>query len=119
MLCFDIVEEPSRNLSYGSHQRTIFDSNTSNKLGRPRMLVMVLMKLRLGLFNRDLAYRFNISSYVVSEIFRAWIRFLRSELQVLTQLPPKDVIKLHMPSFFKEFYPRTTIIIDCTEIEMK
>ena len=119
MLCFDIVEEPSRNLSYGSHQRTIFDSNTSNKLGRPRMLVMVLMKLRLGLFNRDLAYRFNISSSVVSEIFRMCIRFLRSELQVLTQLPPKDVIKLHMPSFFKEFYPRTTIIIDCTEIEMK
>lgn len=125
MLCFDIVEEPSRNLSYGSHQRTIFDSNTSNKLGRPRKVtifqefVMVLMKLRLGLFNRDLAYRFNISSSVVSEIFRTWIRFLRSELQVTTQLPPKDVIKLHMPSLFKEFYPRTTIIIDCTEIEME
>ena len=68
------------------------------------------MKLRLGLFNRDLAYRFNISSSVVSEIFRMWIRFLRSELQVLTQLPPKDVIKLHMPSLFKEFYPRTAII---------
>ena len=125
MLCFDIVEEPSTNLSYGSHQRKIFDSNTSNKLGRPRKItifqefVKVLMKLRLGLFNRDLAYRFNISSSVVSEIFRTWIRFLRSELQVTTQLPPKDVIKLHMPSLFKEFYPRTTIIIDCTEIEMK
>ena len=83
MLCFDIVEEPSRSLSYGSHQRKIFDSNTSNKLGRPRKItifqefVMVLMKLRLGLFNRDLAYRFNISSSVVSEIFRMWIRFFR------------------------------------------
>ena len=125
MLCFDFVEEPSRNLSYGSHQRKILDSNTSNKPGRPRKLtifqefVMVLMKLRLGLFNRDLAYRFNISSSVVSEIFRTWIRFLRSELQLLIQLPPKDVIKLHMPSLFKEFYPRTTIIIDCTEIEME
>ena len=125
MLCFDFVEEPSRNLSYGSHQRKILDSNTSNKPGRPRKLtifqefVMVLMKLRLGLFNRDLDYRFNISSSVVSEIFRTWIRFLRSELQLLIQLPPKDVIKLHMPSLFKEFYPRTTIIIDCTEIEME
>ena len=125
MLCFDIVKEPARNLSYGSHQRKIVDSPAPNKHGRPRKLsnfqefIMVVMKLRLGLFNRDLAYRFNISSSVVSEIFRTWIRFLRSELEVLIQLPPRDVIQVHMPSLFKEFYPRTAIIIDCTEIEME
>ena len=54
MLCFDFVEEPSRNLSYGSHQRKILDSNTSNKPGRPRKLtifqefVMVLIIVSRG-----------------------------------------------------------------------
>ena len=123
--CFEIIERPARNLSYGLHQRKIFDSNATSKPGRPRKLsvfqefILVLMKLRLGLFNRDLAYRFNISSSVVSEIFRTWIRFLRSEMEVLIQLPPRDVINLHMSSLFKEFYPKTAIIIDCTEVEME
>ena len=125
MLCFDLIEGPARNLSYGFHQRKIFDSNATNKPGRPRKLsvfqefILVHMKLRLGLFNRDLAYRINICSSVVSEIFRTWIRFLRNEMEVLIQLPPRDVIKLHMPSLFKEFYLKTAIIIDCTEVEME
>ena len=53
----------------------------------------------------------------MSEIFSTWIRFLRLELEVLTQLPPRAVIEEHMPSLLKEFYPKTAFIIDCTEIE--
>lgn len=50
----------------------------------------------------------------MSEIFSTWIRFLRLELEVLTQLKN---IEEHMPSLLKEFYPKTAFIIDCTEIE--
>ena len=53
----------------------------------------------------------------MSEIFSTWIRFLRLELEVLTQLPPRAVIEENMPSLLKEFYPKTAFIIDCTEIE--
>ncbi|XP_068742323.1 uncharacterized protein [Montipora capricornis] len=77
------------------------------------------MKLRLGPFNRDLAHLFRVSLTSVSEIFRTWIRFLRTELQCLIRLPPREVLQLDMPVLFKEYYPQTVLIIDCTEIEME
>lgn len=76
-----------------------------------QVFILFLMKLRLRLFNRDLA------PTVVSEIFITWMRFLRLDLEVLIQLPPRAVIEEHMPSLFKQFYPKTAFIIDCTEIE--
>ncbi|XP_067030478.1 uncharacterized protein [Acropora muricata] len=126
MLCYDIVKDPAKNLSHGVHERKVFNAQSnSSQLGRPRKLttfqefVLVLMKLRLGLFNRDLAHRFKVSLTSVSVIFRTWIRFLRTELQCLIRLPPREVLQLHMPVLFKEYYPQTVLIIDCTEIEME
>ena len=78
-----------------------------------------MMRLRLGLFERDLAHRFAISESTVSVIVRTWIRFLRLELQELILIPPRDVLKAKMPKLFKEFYPNTALIIDCTEVQME
>lgn len=95
------------------------------KIGRRRKLsnfqefIMVLVKLRLGLFNRDLAYLFKVSENTVSLIFRTWIRFLRVELEPLICLPPREVLRQHMPPIFKLHYPKTALIIDCTEFEME
>ena len=77
------------------------------------------MKLRLGIFNRDLAHRFKVSENTVSLTFRTWIRFLRAELEGIIRLPSREVLQLHMPPLFKTFYPRTALIIDCTEFEME
>ena len=77
------------------------------------------MKLRLVLFNRDLAHRFKVSESTVSLIFRTWIRLLRSELEPLIILPPRSVLQHHLPPLFKQNSPNTTLIIDCTEFEME
>ena len=77
------------------------------------------MKLRLGLFNHDLAHRFKVSESTVSLIFRTWIRLLRSELEPLIILPPRSVLQHHLPPLFKQNSPNTTLIIDCTEFEME
>ena len=120
MLCYSIVEESAKNINYGTYTK-IYD----DKLGRPRKLscfeefILVLMKLRLGLFNRDLAHRFKVSESSVSLIFRTWIRFLRCEFEALIRLPQRDVLQLHMPPLFKQHYPKTALIIDCTEFEME
>ena len=121
LLCFNIVEESSKNLNYGSYTKQTNDG----KIGRRRKLsnfqefILVAMKLRLGLFNRDLAYRFKICENTVSLIFRTWIRFLRVELEPLICLPPRDVLRQHMPPIFQMHYPKTALIIDCTEFEME
>jgi len=125
-LCYNIIEESAKNMNYGKYAKTTVEEECNErKPGRPRKLktfdeyILVLVKLRLGLFNHDLAHRFKISESSVSLTFRTWIRFLRRELEPLIRLPPREVIKLHMPSLFKAYYPNTAMIIDCTEFEME
>ena len=81
---------------------------------------LVLIRLRLGLFEKDLATRFRVSVSTVSDIFRTWIRFMRYELQPRCILwPSKEQIKHYMPPVFKELYPERVSISDCTEIRME
>ena len=77
---------------------------------------MVLIRLRLGLLEQDLAHRFNVSIATVSRICVTWIKFLNQQLRPLVTWPSRAVIDAHMPAQFKEFYPSTRVIIDYTEI---
>ena len=46
-------------------------------------LLLVLMKLKLGLYNKDLAFQFNIKPVAVSKIFQGWLPILAKYLQQL------------------------------------
>lgn len=112
LICFSILEPKLCNISYGNHERSQFDLLDYERPGRRRKLspwqefIMVLMRICLGLFARDLAHRFRVSESTVSVIFRAWIKFMRAELEPICILwPAKEQIKHYMTSLFKEFYP--------------
>jgi len=84
LLCYQIVQQSSNNLSYGSFERVYVDvGETTCRPGRRRVLnsfqefTLVMMRLRLGLFERDLAHRFSVSVSTVSRITTTWLRFLR------------------------------------------
>lgn len=79
---------------------------------------MVLRRLRLGLFEKDLAHRFDIAIGTVSNITRKWYKLLRAELGPLIRMPERD-IKYYSPPAFKQLFPKVVIVIDCTEIEME
>ena len=75
----------------------------------------VLMRLRLGLLNQDLADRFSVSPSTMSRMFVKWIGVMNQEFKVLFPWPRRELIKKRMPSQFKKC-PDTRVIIDCTEI---
>jgi hypothetical protein len=79
---------------------------------------MVLMRLRLGSFEQDLADRFGVSCSTVSRVFTT-INFLYLKLKELPLWPPQEVILRSMPQLFKEMHPNTRVSLDATEIYRK
>ncbi|KAK3725309.1 hypothetical protein QZH41_002598 [Actinostola sp. cb2023] len=122
--CYSLILKKAKTLNYGGKENREHNEQ-SPTVGRPRSLtpfqefVMVLMRLRLGLFERDLAHRFGISEGTVSIIVRTWLKFLRGEFGPLIRLPEKDINKFYSPLAFKELYPDIVIVVDCTEVEME
>ena len=81
--CYTFLGPAVHNLIYwdsgkSSNQR----DETEPKKGRKRALppleefFLVLVRLRLGLLEKDLAYRFGISPATVSQIWKTWMNFL-------------------------------------------
>ena len=120
LICFDMVKDAAEHIEY-EHERT----HPGIQCGRPRCLTkfqeftLTLVRLRLGLLEKDLAHRFSVSRPLVSKVSRAWTRFLRGQFEPLITIPPREVLKLYMPDIFKSFYPDCVIIVDCTEFEME
>ena len=79
-----------------------YHEKSSSKPGRKHSLshleefVLVLLRLKVGLFVSDLADRFGISPGQVSKIFTTWICFLYHELPTLFPFPSKELIHENM-----------------------
>ena len=121
IICYKSLEQASSNIVYEHKRTSCVDSN----IGRPRVhtkfqeFILVMFQLRLGLFENDLAHRFKVSIWTVSEITNAWIPFLRRQFETLITIPLKEVLQFYMPEIFKKLLPNVTVIVDCTEFEME
>lgn len=63
-------------------------------------IFLVLVRLRLGLLEQDVADRFEVSCSTVSRIFTTWINFLYLKLKDIPLWPPKEIIQGSMPKIF-------------------
>ena len=66
---------------------------------------LTLCRLRCGLLEQDLAYRFNISQSTVPRIFTAWINFLHHKFREIPIWPSQDQVRKTIPEQFKHQYP--------------
>ncbi|KAM7314879.1 uncharacterized protein LOC115312713 [Ixodes scapularis] len=88
-----------------------------SSLSTENQLFLVLVRLRLGLFQQDLAHRFNVHQSTVSRLFTAWINFMFLRLSELSIWSSRSVIDRTMPEGFKQKYPKTRVVIDSTELK--
>ena len=79
-------------------------------------LFLVLIKLRLNLPFQDLAYRWKISISTVTRLFYKWRNTMYVRMKFLIRWPSHDILRQNIPQVFKDTYPNTICIIDCTEI---
>jgi hypothetical protein len=123
---YDYLSPACEHLVYHGSKTAPITSESQKKCGKQRSmspeqeLFLVLTRLRLGLLLQDIAHRFNMSSSSVSRVFKTWIPFLHQRLRALPIWPSRMFIQDNMPTCFKQVYPKTRVIIDCTEffIEM-
>ena len=92
------------------------ESCRPNSLTNFQQFLMVLMKLRLNLFDKDLAYRFGVSQSSVSRYFAKWIDIMFVRLQPLVKWPSREELQLTMPVVFRREFNRCVAIIDCFEV---
>ena len=91
-------------------------------MGRHRSLTplneyfLTLCRLRAGLKEQDLAYRFGISQSTVSRIVTTWLDFMFHKFKEIPIWPHRQVVDYFMPDCFRSLYPQTRCVIDATEL---
>ena len=119
MICYKFLGPCVSQLSYwkkGVGERDLLETR-----GAPRLLTplneffLVLCRMRLGLLEQDLAFRFGISQPTVSRICITWINAMYSKFKEVSIWPTRQQVDAKMPASFAD-YPTTRVVIDATEI---
>lgn len=79
--------------------------------------LITLIKLRLNLHFKQLAYQFAISQTTCSSYFNIIISIMYQRFKNFIKWPDRETLKINIPSCFTEvFHDKTTVIIDCFEV---
>ena len=79
-------------------------------------LILVLVKLRLNIPFQDLAYQWIVSISTVTRIFHKWINVMSEHMKFLIKWPSREIFHPNLPRVFRDTYPNSVCIIDCSEI---
>ena len=118
VLFYDFIKPTSETMTY-CYASGLYPRPSSKKMLLIDELFMFLVRLRLGLFLKDLADRFNISEAAVSRKIVTWANYLYFFLGTQPIWPSYQSVKKHMPPDFKDLFPKTHVILDCTEVRVQ
>ena len=107
-----LLEQAEKNFKRFSSKHS---AGAKKKLTFHQELLLVLARLKTGIFQFDLANRFKISEGQMSKIFSEWLNFLFLELKCLFECPDAGTAKMNSSECFDNFAD-VRMIIDCTEI---
>ena len=111
----DVGENGENIIQYGSNP-TSDTCAAKRKLSVENQFFLVMCRLRVGLFELDLALRFNISVSTVNRICISWFNYMYLKLGTIDIWPTKEQILANMPLLVQEKYPNLEWIIDAFEI---
>ena len=123
MACFNFLESSAKVMRTWKGSSTtpeIWEQHGSKRGSKPKLSLieqffLVMVRLRLGLGEVDLAQRFKVSQSTVSRTIITWLNLMYHKFHQLPVWLSRHKITKLMPPCFKKWYPSTRIIIDCTE----
>ena len=108
---------PSVNeLTYWGDKESTGVRHRQRKLSPFNQFFMTLIKLKLNLRNKDIAYCFGISEPTISRYLTTWVCFLYQQLKEINWMPDVAQVVDTLPTSFRDKYQTTYAIIDATEI---
>ena len=113
---FNFLGPVVNNLQYWRSKEDARVRNRKRKLDPENQLFLALVKLRLNLMTKDLAFRFGLSTAQVSRYLTTWICFLYHHIKELDWMPSVQQVAGTLSCVFKEKFPNTFAIIDGSEI---
>ena len=116
LLFFEFLGPSVHNLNYWGSSNTKTTKRRRKKLDPINQFFLTLIKLRLNLRIKDLAYRFGISTGLVSRYITTWICFLYHHLKEINWIPSVEQVVATLPVAFRSKYAKTFVIIDASEI---
>ena len=123
MVCLNFLGPTVNKLNYWASSSSTVEMQCKSNKGRKRSLspleefFLILVRLRLGLFEQDIAYRFGISQSTVSRIFCTWINLLYVQLKEIPIWPPKALILSNMPKV--RFLRKNTHLLESLLMQQK
>ena len=80
------------------------------------MIMMFLTKIRLNLFDEDIAYRFSCHCTTVSRTFHNVLDVMAAKTAHLIKWPDWETLRETVPSSFRKYFSKCCVIIECTEV---
>lgn len=84
-----------------------------------QQFIVALMKLRLNVGDRDLAFRFGVNQSTISRYISKWMDAMYLRLKPLIKWPERDLLLKTMPMDFRKNFKDCVTIIDCFEVFME
>ena len=78
---------------------------------------MIMCRLRQALPEKHLSFLFGVSQSTISRTFISWINFMFLRFGTINIWPTRAEVDCSMPEDFKNKFPTTRVIIDCTEVK--
>lgn len=102
-----------------AHEDILLQGFLVPKLTLFDQFLLFLCRLRQGFPEQDLAICFNVSLSAVSKICVTWTSFLYFLLGSLPIWLSRQAVNELMPACFQNSFPRTRVILHCTEIHIQ
>ena len=107
MICFSFLGDAVNHLIYSGSKTDpsrVARSKPQRAITPINEFFMTLCRLRCGLLELDLAFRFKVSQSTVSRILTTWINFLYHKFQEIPIWPSREQVKSQLPTQFKTLY---------------
>ena len=79
-------------------------------------VLIVVMRLCLGLLDRDVSYKFGIPKPTTAKVFRTWLPILSQNLRNLIICLDQATPRRNLPPSFHKNFRDCVCIMDCSEV---